>query len=89
MSITRPSASEIVSRGRAIYESQLREKLEREHFGEYLVIDVDTGEFDIDADRLSASKRAAARRPNGWRYAMRIGYPTGGRIGARSRVVSR
>jgi len=60
MSITRPSASEIVSRGRAIYESQLREKLEREHFGEYLVIDVDTGEFDIDADRLSASKRAAA-----------------------------
>jgi len=85
MNTSRPSAKEIVERGQAIYESQIRPLVERDHFGEYLVIDIDTGEYEIDGDRLAASDRAAAKRPNTVLFAMRIGYRAGGRI-ARARA---
>ena len=51
-----------------------------------LVINIDTGEFEIDADHLTASNRAAAKHPGAPLYAMRIGSPTLGRLGSRSRV---
>lgn len=88
MNTTRPSTDEIVRRGQQIYESRIRATVEREHFGEYLVLDVETGEYEIDKDHFAASKRAAAKRPDGLRYALRIGYRTAGRIGARSRTAS-
>lgn len=87
MGTTRPSAREIVRRGQAIYESQIRPQVERDHFGEYLVVDVDTGDYEIDADHLAASNRAAAKHPDAPLFAMRIGYRAGGRIGARARAV--
>ncbi len=87
MSTLRPTAREIVERGYAIYESRIRPLVEREHFGQYLVIDIETGEYEIDADHLAASNRAAAKRANPLLFAMRIGYRAGGRIGARPRAV--
>ena len=87
MSALRPSAKEIVERGQAIYESRIRPLVERDHFGKYLVIDIETGEYEIDADHLAASNRAAAKHPDALLFAMRIGHRAGGRIGARSRAV--
>ncbi len=87
MGTTRPTAREIVQRGQAIYESQIRPRVERDQFGKYLVIDIDTGEYEIDADHLVASNRAAAKHPDAPLFAMRIGYRAGGRIGARPRAV--
>jgi len=86
MSAVRSSAREIAERGRAIYETRIRQLVEREHVGKYLVIDVDSGDYEIDANHLAASNRAAARHPNAPLYAMRIGHRAGGRIGAPSRV---
>jgi len=83
----RPNAEEIVRRGQAIYEQRLRPLVEREHFGKYLVIDIDSGDYEIDADHLAASNRAAAKHPNALLYAMRIGHRAFGRIGARSQAV--
>lgn len=83
MNATRPSAQEIGRRGQAIYESSIRPLVEREHVGKYLVIDIETGEYDIDEDRMAVSERAVARWPQGLRYLMRIGYRAVGRIGAR------
>ena len=87
MSTLRPTAREIVERGQAIYESRIRPLVERDHFGEYLVIDVETGAYEIDSDHLAASNRAAAKHPNALLFAMRIGYRAGGRIGARAHAV--
>lgn len=87
MSALRPTAKEIVERGQVIYESRIRSLVERDHFGKYLVIDIETGEYEIDADHLIASNHAAAKHPDALLFAMRIGYRAGGRIGARSRAV--
>ncbi len=64
---------EITERGTRIYEERLRQILEPQHIGKYLVIDVDTGEYELDDDHLAASDRAAAKRPGARLYAMRVG----------------
>lgn len=87
MNTVRPTAREIVERGQAIYESRIRPLVERDHFGKYLVLDIETGDNEIDADHLAASDRAATKHPDALLFAMRIGYRAGGRIGARSRPI--
>ncbi len=77
----RYSTEEIASRGREIYETRLRNKLEADNVGKFLVIDIETGEHEIDEDDLAASMRAYHKKPEGARYGMRIGYPTAGTIG--------
>ena len=77
----RYSKEEIATRGRAIYEQQLRSLLEPANIGKYLVIDVDTSEYEIDEDGSAASLRAYRKRPEGARYGMRIGFLAWGRIG--------
>lgn len=80
-------ADEIARRGQAMYESRIRPHVEQDHFGKFLVLDVDSGEYEIDADHLAASDRAAAKHPDAPLFAIRIGYRAAGRIGARSRPV--
>ena len=75
------STDEIVARGKEIYEKQLRGKLEPQNVGKHLVIDIETGEYELDDDDLTASLRAYNKRPDGARYGMRIGYATSGTIG--------
>jgi hypothetical protein len=81
MAHPRYTTEEIAARGRDIYEQQLRHKLEPENIGKFLVIDVETGEYEIDEDDLAASMRAYRNKPEGVRYGLRIGYPTSGTIG--------
>lgn len=77
----RYSTDEIVARGKEIYERQLRQQLEPQHKGKFLVIDVETGEYEIDEDDLAASLRAARKKPGGARFGMRIGSLTSGTLG--------
>ncbi|NOS99168.1 MAG: hypothetical protein HOP29_00905 [Phycisphaerales bacterium] len=78
------SFDEIARRGRAVYDRQLRAQLEPRHNGEYLILNVDTGEFEIDADDAAASKRAQARFPRASLVTIRVGHHAAYRIGARS-----
>jgi len=81
------SPDEIARRGERIYEERLRAQLEPGDNGKFIVIDVETGLYEVDADHLAASDRAAAKRPPGGGaapfYAARIGSRTLGRIGGR------
>ncbi len=79
------SRDEIVRRGQAIYERQIGRKVEGANKGKYLVLDVETGDYEVDEDHLAASDRAAAKRPGAPLYALRIGHPTLGRIGSSGR----
>lgn len=83
MSAAESTTEDIARLGREVYQTRLRSKLEREHFGKFLVIDVDTGEYEIDEDDLKASLRAYEQKPNGRRFGMRIGYRTSGSIGGK------
>jgi hypothetical protein len=81
MSTHRPTADEIVRRGEEIYEREIRANVEPTNKGKFLVLDIETGAYEIDEDDLKASKRLLARHPNAETYGLRIGYPTAYRIG--------
>jgi hypothetical protein len=80
----RYSADEIVKRGKELYERDIRSKVEEGNKGKILMIDIETGEYEIDDNPLDAAERARARHPDAALFAMRIGYPTMGRLGVRS-----
>jgi hypothetical protein len=75
------STEEIATRGRDIYEKQLRQRLEPDNIGKFLVIDIETGDYEVDDDGDAASRRAYKKKPGGARYGMRIGYRAWGQIG--------
>lgn len=72
---------DIARRGEELYEQQIRAQIGPGNEGKYLVIDVNTGHFELDENDLAATKRALARRPNPTLYIMRIGYPAATRLG--------
>ena len=78
-----PSPQEIVDRGRRYYAEHLRARLEPDHKGEYLVLDIETGDYEVDPSELAAFERARARSPRGIFCFLRIGHRTTHRIGAR------
>lgn len=75
------SKDEIVDRGNEIYQQQLRDKLEPDNKGKFLVIDIETGDYEMDDDDVLAYKRAMNKHPDGARFGMRIGYRVSGTIG--------
>ena len=83
---TEYSREEVAARGEAIYNEEIRSKVESQHEGEFLVLDIETGEYEIDQDDLNATKRVLAKRPDAVMYGLRIGYPAAYRLGGFSKV---
>jgi hypothetical protein len=80
----RYTTDEIVARGEALYNQQIRPQVEQEHYGKFLVLDIETGDYEIDRDSYAAYERAAARRPDGPFYLLRVGFPTAVTLGTES-----
>ena len=69
------SSEEIGRRGKEIYSERIRASVEtEENVGKQIVVDIETGEYEIDADGLVASHRLLARHPGAALYGARIGY---------------
>ena len=76
-------AEEIARLGEEIYARDIRtEELEAEHEGEFLVVDVTTGSYELDESDVAASDRALAKNPDALLYFMKVGRPSAYRIGA-------
>jgi hypothetical protein len=73
---SRYSSSEIAERGQAFYDRAIRDKLDASARGKFLALDIDTGDYEIDADERSALKRVLAKRPDAALYLLRIGRST-------------
>jgi len=67
-------------RAEEYYARVLRARLEPDHKGECLVLDVDTGDYEVDADEMAAIHRARAKHPDTLFYILRVGYRTSDRI---------
>ena len=78
------TSDEVASRGESIYVNQIRDKVNPEHKGKYLVIDIESGEYVINDDDLAATKKLLASHPDAVIYGLRIGYPSAYRIGSGS-----
>jgi hypothetical protein len=86
MGHTKYSKQEISSRGKAIYEQHLRGKIEAGNLDKFVIIDIETGDYEIDSDDFAASDRAHRKHPDGAFYGMRIGRRSSGTIGASAAV---
>lgn len=65
---------EIVQQGNDIYQHQIRHLVTPEQKGKFLVLDIESGDYVIDADDLCAEETLRARRPTGIFFELRIGY---------------
>jgi hypothetical protein len=75
------TASSISQLGQEIYDRSLRDQFESQHHGKFVLIHVDTEDYEIDNDQVAASQRAMARHPDGRWFMIRVGYPAATRIG--------
>ena len=81
MSYTNYTSKEVASRGEAIYRREIRAKVEPKHNGKFLVIDIDTGEYEMNDDDLVATKHLLAKPPDAVVHGLQIGSPIAYRIG--------
>ena len=73
---------EIARIGKELYERDIRAQVEtEENLGKILVLDIESGDYVIDDDHLTAMRRAHAEHPGGAYSHLRIGYPALGRMG--------
>ena len=75
-------SEEIVRRGEAIYERQIRDTVEAKHTGKFLVLDIETGDYEVDQDELAAVDRAKAKHPDAPLYLLRVGFPAAVTLGS-------
>jgi hypothetical protein len=79
----RYSKEEFARRGDEIYESEIRPHVEAGNEGKFVVIDIETGAYEVDADELAASDRLLARCPDAQMWLRRIGSRYVRRFGPR------
>jgi hypothetical protein len=83
MAISHPrySKEEFARRGDEIYERDIRPHVEAGDAGKFVVIDIDTGAYEVDADELVASDRLLARHPDAQIWLTRVGSRYARRFG--------
>ena len=67
-----PSPEELVKLGEKIYFDN-QGQLEKDHFGKFAVIEVDSKDITIDADKTTAIQNAQQKHPNKLFYIVQIG----------------
>lgn len=81
MSYSNETSEAIAARGEEIYQQQIRDKVDPKHKGKFLVLDIETGDYEIDAEDLVATDRLLAKHPNATIYGVRVGFPAAYGIG--------
>jgi hypothetical protein len=72
---------EFARRGHEIYESQVRQQVEKDNHGRIVAIDIETGAFEVAKDSLTASDQLLARFPDARIWFVRIGHRAVHRVG--------
>lgn len=75
MSNKRLNPEETARRGKELYESRIRPRVETpENIGKIVSINVETGDYEIGDDPVVTSRRLQARQPDAPIWTERIGY---------------
>jgi len=88
MSTTIQTPQEVVQRGLELYDQQIRSQVEAGNQGKFLVINTETGDYELDTDDVAAAKRAKSRFGDALLFSMRVGHPAAYRLGSRRIVKS-
>ena len=65
---------DIAKRGEAIYQERIKHIVDPAKKGSFVVIDVETGDYEVDAGDAAATRRLLDRRPNAVTYGIRVGH---------------
>jgi len=68
------SLKERIKRADLIYERQLREKLERDHKGEVIAIEISSGDFFLGKNEIEAYEKGIEKYPAKTFVYKRVGY---------------
>ncbi|MFN0112333.1 MAG: hypothetical protein ACKVZH_26020 [Blastocatellia bacterium] len=79
----RYSKEEFALRGDGIYENQIQPTLSQDDVGKYVLIDIETGNYEMDADEIAASDRLLARLADPQVWMVQVGSKSARRIGAK------
>lgn len=74
MTVSQNSPEELYKRVKSLYEQHIRAQVENVYDGKIIMIDADSGDYEIDDVGVAASKRLRQRHPNAVFCALRIGY---------------
>ena len=80
------SSEESAARGTKIYEDTIRAKVERDHYGDFVIVDIDSGDYELDREDIVASQRILNRRPGATLFGLRVGFPAAYKLGGRFAV---
>ncbi|MDI6792965.1 MAG: hypothetical protein QME81_08885 [bacterium] len=64
---------EMAEKGRAVYR-RIKDELEKEHKGELVAIDVDSGDYFLGETPIEATTKGREKYPDKSFYVMRIGH---------------
>ena len=89
MTATKPKLGmeEFARRGDEIFEQSIRPQLKRANAKHFIVIDIESGEYEVDEDEQVASERLQARVPNAQIWLRRVGSRFARHFGGRQRTV--
>jgi hypothetical protein len=79
----RYSKEEFARRGDAIYEKDVRPQLTADDEGKFAAIDIESGNYAVDADELKACLKLRKRIPDAQIWMVRVGYRAVHRFGGR------
>jgi len=69
-------SEDVITIGKAIYERDVLPHMTPADKGKMVVIDVYSGDYEIDRDSIAAGLRLKRRQPDAFFYIGRVGYPT-------------
>ena len=76
------SGDEIAKRAKVLYDNSIRTHVEtNENIGKMVIIDVETGDFEVDELGLDASRHLKVKHPGAELYGIRIGYKSAETLG--------
>ncbi|MGC9526947.1 MAG: hypothetical protein ACP5D7_15545 [Limnospira sp.] len=69
------SREEVARRAKQLYENSIRQQVESENdIGKMVIIDIETGDNEVDETGLQAARNLRKKHPNARLFGIRIGY---------------
>ena len=68
------TSEEIAALGTKIYQENIRPLMTKADIGKFVLIDVNSGEYEIDERDAEASVRLHRRLPDAFGFGLRVGY---------------
>jgi hypothetical protein len=81
----RYSKEEFAQRGDLIYQTQIRPQIEANNRGKIVAIDLETGDFEVDASEIAACNKLESRHPDAQIWIVRVGSRHVRRFGGRTK----